>query len=161
MGMSYVAAVEQAISAAGHVIADMAGFPAADQPAAHVCAERVRECDVYVGVLGTRYGSLVRDRHEMSYTELEFDTATQAGLDRLVFLLDTAAADVGIPPSALIDREFGTRRTRSAAGSRTAGWSRGPSRARPSWGSWWNAPCGTWPGRVGASRGHRGASRCG
>ena len=109
MGMSYVAAVEQAISAAGHVIADMAGFPAADQPAAHVCAERVRECDVYVGVLGTRYGSLVRDRHEMSYTELEFDTATQAGLDRLVFLLDTAAADVGIPPSALIDREFGTR----------------------------------------------------
>jgi hypothetical protein len=39
-GKSYVAAVEQAISAAGHVIVDMAGFPAADQPAARMCAER-------------------------------------------------------------------------------------------------------------------------
>ena len=45
----------------------------------------------------------------MSYTELEFDTATEAGLDRLVFMLDTDADDVGIPLSALIDREFGTR----------------------------------------------------
>jgi hypothetical protein len=30
-GMSYVAAVERAVSAAGHVIVDMADFPAADQ----------------------------------------------------------------------------------------------------------------------------------
>ena len=56
---SYVAAVERAISAAGHVIVDMAGFPAADQPPAELCVERVRECDIYVGVLGTRYGSPV------------------------------------------------------------------------------------------------------
>src|ERR1017187_143743 len=88
-GTSYVDAVERAVSAAGHVIVDMADFPAANQPAAHVCAERVRGCDVYVGVLGTRYGSPVRDKPEVSYTELEFDTATEAGLDRLVFLLDT------------------------------------------------------------------------
>jgi len=104
-----VAAVERAISAAGHVIVDMADFAAADQAPARVCAERVRGCEVYVGVLGTRYGSPVRDRPEVSYTELEFDTATEAGLDRLVFLLDTDAADVGIPLSRLIDREFGAR----------------------------------------------------
>jgi len=60
-------------------------------------------------VLGTRYGSPVRDRPEVSYTELEFDTATEARLDRLVFLLDVEAADVGIPPRALIDPEFGAR----------------------------------------------------
>jgi hypothetical protein len=104
-----VAVVEQAVSAAGHVIVDMAGFPATDQPAARVCAEKVRGCDVYVGVLGTRYGSPVRDKPDVSYTELEFGTATEEGLDRLVFLLDTDAADTGIPPSALIDREFGPR----------------------------------------------------
>ena len=108
-GMSYVTAVERAISAAGHVIVDMADFPAVDQAPARVCAERVRGCDVYVGVLGTRYGSPVRDRPEVSYTELEFDTATEAGLDRLVFLLDTEVADVGIPLSRLIDREFAAR----------------------------------------------------
>ena len=108
-GMSYVAAVERAISAAGHVIVDMVGFPAAGQAPASVCVERVRGCGVYVGVLGTRYGSPVRDSPGMSYTELEFDTATEAGLDRLVFLLDADAEDVGIPPSKLIDREFGAR----------------------------------------------------
>ena len=84
---SYVTAVERAISACGHVIVDMADFPAADQPSAELCAERVRGCRVYVGVLGTRYGSPVRDRPEVSYTELEFDTATEAGLDRLVLLV--------------------------------------------------------------------------
>ena len=108
-GASYVAEAERAISAAGHVIVDMADFPAADQPAARLCAERVSGCDVYVGVLGTRYGSPVRDKSEVSYTELEFDAATAAGLPRLVFLLDTGAADVGIPLAQLIDHAFGAR----------------------------------------------------
>ena len=108
-GMSYVAAVERAVSAAGHVIVDMADFPAADRLPAELCAERVRGCDVYVGILGTRYGSPVRDKPNVSYTELEFDTATDAGLDRLVFVLDMTAAEVGIPPSGLIDLKFGAR----------------------------------------------------
>src|SRR6185437_5330342 len=79
-GTSYVAAAERAVSAAGHVIVDMADFPATDQPAAQVCADRVRGCEVYVGILGTRYGSLVPERSEVSYTELEFEAATAAGL---------------------------------------------------------------------------------
>jgi tetratricopeptide (TPR) repeat protein len=108
-GTSYVAAAERAIIAAGHVPVDMTDFPAADQAPADLCIDRVRSCDVYIGMLGTRYGSLVRDKPNVSYTELEFDTATEAGLDRLVFLLDTDADDVRIPPSALIDRDFGAR----------------------------------------------------
>jgi len=108
-GQSYVAAVERAVSAAGHVIVDMADFPAADQTPARFCTEKVQNCEVYVGLLGTRYGSPVRDQPEVSYTEMEFDTATEAGLDRLVFLLDTGAEGVGIPPASLIDLEFGSR----------------------------------------------------
>ena len=38
----------------------------------------------------------------MSYTELEFETATEAGLPRLVFLLDENAA-LPIPPGRLLD----------------------------------------------------------
>jgi hypothetical protein len=45
----------------------------------------------------------------VSYTELEFEAATEADLPRLVFLLDTDADDIGIPASRLIDREFGAR----------------------------------------------------
>ncbi|HEV3294024.1 MAG TPA: DUF4062 domain-containing protein, partial [Streptosporangiaceae bacterium] len=108
-GGSYVAAVERAVSACGHVIVDMADFPAAGLPPAELCVERVRSCQVYVGVLGTRYGSPVTDRPEVSYTELEFEAATQAGLERLVFTLDAGAEGTGIPPSGLIDLEFGAR----------------------------------------------------
>jgi hypothetical protein len=108
-GGSYVDAVERAVSACGHVIVDMADFPAAGLPPAELCAERVRSCDVYLGVLGTRYGSPVRDRPDASYTELEFEVATGAGLDRLVFTLDTGAESTGIPPSGLIDLQFGAR----------------------------------------------------
>ena len=104
-----MAEAERAVSAAGHVIVDMADFPADGRPAAQVCEERVRGCDVYVGVMGTRYGSPVRDKPEVSYTELEFDAATAAGLPRLVFVLDTTAADVGIPLDQLIDLKFGAR----------------------------------------------------
>jgi Tetratricopeptide repeat/Domain of unknown function (DUF4062)/NB-ARC domain len=106
---SYVAEAERAISAAGHVVVEMADFPAADQDAAQLCAERVRGCQVYVAVLGPRYGSPVRGRPEVSYTELEFEAATAAGLPRLVFLLDTSAADVGIPLTELIDHAYGAR----------------------------------------------------
>lgn len=108
-GDSYVAAVERAVSAAGHVIVDATDFPAVDALPARLDIERVRSCDVYVGLLGTSYGSLVPDRPETSYTELEFETATEVGLARLVFLLDTDAADVGIPLSRLIDQENGIR----------------------------------------------------
>ena len=147
-GMSYVAAVERAVSAAGHVIVDMTDFPAADQPAAQLCENWVRGCDVYVGVLGTRYGSPVKNMPQVSYTELEFDAATEAGLDRLVFLLDTDAEDVGIPVSGLIDHEFGARQDGFRRRSGTASWSRSCSRVRPSWGSWSNARCGSWLGRA-------------
>jgi hypothetical protein len=108
-GGSFVAAVERAVTACGHVIVDMADFPAADQVPAELCRKRVQSCAVYVGIFGTRYGMPVRDMPEVSYTELEFDTATHEGLARLVFLLDTDAADVGIPVSKLIDLEFGAR----------------------------------------------------
>ena len=109
-GGSYVAAVERAIMACGHVLGGhgrLSRLLIRSRP--ELCRERVRGCEVYVGVLGTRYGSPVRDEPEVSYTELEFDTATEAGLPRLVFLLDTNAADVGIPLSKLMDAEFGAR----------------------------------------------------
>ncbi|MEB3259197.1 MAG: DUF4062 domain-containing protein, partial [Cyanobacteriota bacterium] len=109
-GASYVDRAERAVSAAGHAIADMADFAAVDQSPASLCIEKVRDCDVYVGIFGLRYGSPVRDRPEVSYTELEFDTATERGLPRLVFLVDGDSSElVGLPARALIDREYGDR----------------------------------------------------
>lgn len=87
---------------AGDAIGDMAYFTARDdKPAAYV-QQQVRSCDLYVGLIGLRYGSPVRDRPEMSYPELEFETATEAGMPRLVFMLDEDVV-LPIPASRLFD----------------------------------------------------------
>jgi hypothetical protein len=108
-GKSYVDRVERAVSAAGHGIVDMADFAAHDARPAAVCVEEVSRCDVYVGIYGLRYGSPVRDRPELSYTELEFEAASDRRMPRLVFLLDSRSQELAMPPAALVDREYGQR----------------------------------------------------
>ena len=106
---SFVNQAERAVSACGHVIVDMADFPALDQVPAEVCVERVRACDVYVGLFGMRYGSPVRGQPSRSYTELEFDTASEAGLPRLIFIVDPSSTQSGLPLDAGADHRYGER----------------------------------------------------
>lgn len=103
---SFVVGAEVGVARAGHAVGDMAYFTARDASPAAYCVEQVGRADVYVGIVGFRYGSPVRDRPEVSYTQLEFRTAGDLGLPRLVFMLHE---DAPLPRSVGQDPTYGKR----------------------------------------------------
>ena len=117
---SFVAAAERAISRFRGVVLDMAYFTARDDKPAEYCRHQVGQADLYVGIVGFRYGSPVRDDPGRSYTELEFDTASELGLPRLLFVLDEDAV-LPLPGKYLSDPEYGLRQARFREQVKTAG----------------------------------------
>jgi hypothetical protein len=94
---SFLAAAEAAVLRAGDVVSDLAYFPAQSTPPVEVISQAVRDADIYVGIIGFRYGALIPDR-SMSYLEYEFQTARKTGIPTLIFML----ADDAIVPVSMI-----------------------------------------------------------
>ena len=108
VGRTWVQAAVDAVTRAGCVAIHMGAFTAADAPPARLCQEKVASCEVYVGLIGFCYGSPVRDDAARSYVELEYETATEAGLTRLVFPIDEEPS-VTLPKRFFTDEVYGQR----------------------------------------------------
>jgi Domain of unknown function (DUF4062) len=93
-GRSFVAAAKDAVVRAGHAPREMEHFPASNEDPADFCRAEVRESDVYIAIVGFDYGTPVPRQPDLSYTQLEFETATRLRLPRLVFLAEEDA----LPP---------------------------------------------------------------
>ncbi len=103
---SFVAAAADAVSRAGDVVVEMEYFTARESSPAQVSREAVRNADVYVAIVGFRYGTPVRDQPELCYTEVEFEEAAVAGKDRLVFLLGGRTSGT---PELLFEPQYASR----------------------------------------------------
>jgi len=91
---AYREAAGDAINALdGYKCIRMEDFGARDAMADDFCQARVKECDVFVGILGHCYGSSPKGS-EKSYSEQEYDAAIATGKPRLMFL---ASEDFPLP----------------------------------------------------------------
>lgn len=77
--------VRDTLTAAGLSVLTMDEFPAMGKAAGQGSADMVKRCDLLVGIYARRYGTLCPDGR--SVTELEYDTAKNAGIPRICLML--------------------------------------------------------------------------
>jgi len=93
----------------------MEQFGAADWESDEFCRKEVRECDVFLAILGHFYGQRPR-RGERSFTEREYDEAVAAPKPRLVFLVPESC-DAELRPGQTAEDEEKQRAFRQKASS--------------------------------------------
>jgi hypothetical protein len=82
--------VRDAVSALNHQPVGMETYSASSLPSLEYCQRDVRSCQIYIGILAWRYGSLPKGT-DKSYTHLEFEEAVASKLRILIFLLHEEA----------------------------------------------------------------------
>jgi len=103
---SFVDAAESAVIRSGHAIRNMRRAGARPVPTPDFSLQMVDDSDIYVGIIGLRYGTPVPGQPDVSYTRLEFERATLLGMPRLIFLLNDEAA-LPLPARYLTDSKHG------------------------------------------------------
>jgi hypothetical protein len=104
----------------GYHCVRMEDFGARGLESAKFCAQKAAECDVFVGLVGQRYGSSPPD-DDRSFTEIEFDAAKASGKPCLIF---AAPEEFGVPAN-LIEPDNVRARLKAFRGrvlAQPAGW---------------------------------------
>ena len=83
----YRNAVADAITSLEHLPIGMEHFVSSPDKSLDVCLSDVRRCNIYVLLVGMRYGSIDKDSGK-SYTELEYDEAIRCNIPVLAFIID-------------------------------------------------------------------------
>jgi hypothetical protein len=96
-----IEAVEKVCKAIG-----MEKFLPDEKSTLEVCLEHLRKCDIYIGIVGSRYGSIVPENQlkkvegenaknyvGLSFTHYEFRKAGELGIPRAVFIINEESED--------------------------------------------------------------------
>lgn len=100
------AAVKEALSGFHTVVES---YDADEKSVSASCVADVKGCGLYIAIVGLRYG-FIPPGESKSITELEFEAAGAAGMERLVFLKDPAA--ISAPDTDAYTGEHGPERVR-------------------------------------------------
>lgn len=84
---SYRDEVERSIICMNQTIKGMEFFGSTPERPLDKCLQTVRECRLYIGIIGMRYGSVEEDSGK-SFTELEYDEAVKNRIPVLIYILD-------------------------------------------------------------------------
>lgn len=95
-----------AILKAGHIPAGMELFTSGDRSQMKVIEKWIDESDVYMLILGGRYGSIEKTSG-VSYTELEYDYAKQVGKPMFAVVIEERAIEVKVNAggTAMLERD--------------------------------------------------------
>jgi hypothetical protein len=82
---TYREVLRLALEKSGHTFIGMEHFAAQDSPPLEASLSQLDTAEVYLGVVGNSYGSSPRGQ-DLSYTELEYNHATELGIPRLILV---------------------------------------------------------------------------
>jgi hypothetical protein len=94
-----------ALQQCGFEVVRMEDFQSADHDGWSQCVQTLSSCDVYVLLLGHKYGSIL-DHAGLSYTEAEYELARDLGIPVFAFVKDGIEAAIASSAQALRLRDF-------------------------------------------------------
>lgn len=83
----YREATQRVLIRLEQTIKGMEYFGASAKKPLSVCLQTVRECKIYIGIIGMRYGS-VDDETGKSFTQLEYEEAIKNKIPTLIYIID-------------------------------------------------------------------------
>lgn len=84
---SYREEIRKVLIKRDFIVKGMEGFGARTKKPLETCIEEVLESDIYIGIIGIRYGSVHKVTGK-SFTQLEYEAAVKQKMEVLIYLLD-------------------------------------------------------------------------
>lgn len=83
------------------IVKGMEYFGSDPRSSIEVCLSKVRECKLYIAILGMRYGT-VNEELSLSYTQLEYNEAIKNNIPALIYMIDEEYPI----PSKFVDKDW-------------------------------------------------------
>lgn len=84
---NYREEVERQLVRLEQIVKGMEYFGSKPQNSLSLCLSQVRECKVFIGIIGMRYGSVDIDT-QLSFTQLEYNEAISNGIPTLIYIIN-------------------------------------------------------------------------